>query len=341
MNTDPDRELREKTKEMLEKIQHFDIKQLSQEKRLGETYSFHEAIAPATRLIELYSRLPISILDDLPHDTLNNINNRANEDYNQFEAILKFDNTAPTAKGTHDSLTKTLINGYQNTFPILHPYISYSLSKTTDFKRLEREAQATLKSIRDQSQSNIKEMEQMKEQAISILKEVRKVAAEQGVTQQAIYFKESADKHDEEATKWQKRTIWVSVGLTLYALTTLFFHNFAWLKPADTYQAVHIAVSKVLVFAVISYMLYLFARIFLSHKHNSIIDRHRQNALMTYKALVEAAKDTPNKEIILVQAAACIFSPQGTGYTSDSMPQPPGAHSVVEFLSKPLKRNSE
>ena len=61
---------------------------------------------------------------------------------------------------------------------------------------------------------------------------------------------------------------------------------------------------------------------------------------MTYKALVEAAGNTPNREVILVQAAACIFSPQGTGYTHDDLPHPPGAQSVVEFLTKPLKGGS-
>jgi hypothetical protein len=81
-------------------------------------------------------------------------------------------------------------------------------------------------------------------------------------------------------------------------------------------------------------MLYLCAKNFISHKHNAIINRHRQNALLTYTALVEAAGDTPNREVILVQAAACIFSPQGTGYTSESIPPPPGAQSVIEFFTR-------
>ena len=55
---------------------------------------------------------------------------------------------------------------------------------------------------------------------------------------------------------------------------------------------------------------FLFAKVFISHKHNAIVNRHRQNALLTYKALVEAAGDTPNREVIFVQAAACIFNPK-------------------------------
>jgi len=152
----------------------------------------------------------------------------------------------------------------------------------------------------------------------------------------SIYFAQSADDHETQANKWQKATIRVAIGLGIFAFLSFFFHKIPWLSPSNNYETVQFAISKVLVFAVISYMLYLCAKILISHKHNAIINSHRQNALLTYKALVEAAGDTPNREVILVQAAACIFGPQGTGYTSDSIPKPPGAQSVVEFLSRPL-----
>ena len=53
-------------------------------------------------------------------------------------------------------------------------------------------------------------------------------------------------------------------------------------------------------------MLYLATKNYLAHKHNAVINKHRQNALMTYKALVDAAKDATNKEVILMHASACI-----------------------------------
>jgi hypothetical protein len=62
-------------------------------------------------------------------------------------------------------------------------------------------------------------------------------------------------------------------------------------------------------------MLLLCARNFLSHKHNAIVNRHRQNALLTFNALVKAAGSEDRSDVILTYAAACIFSPQETGYT--------------------------
>jgi hypothetical protein len=82
-------------------------------------------------------------------------------------------------------------------------------------------------------------------------------------------------------------------------------------------------------------MLFLSARNFLNHKHNAIVNRHRQNALMTHRALIEAAGDHGIREAIMVQAAGCIFSPQNTGYTGGgSSGENPSPKSVVELLSR-------
>ncbi len=75
------------------------------------------------------------------------------------------------------------------------------------------------------------------------------------------------------------------------------------------------ALSKLLIFAVLAYMLLLCARNFLAHKHNSIVNKHRQNALLTFKALADAASKEDQRDVVLTYAAACIFSPQETGYT--------------------------
>lgn len=334
---DPDAQTREQARESLKRMQNFDVESLAREQDLGSRFHFREAVESASRLVDLYRRLPESVLADLPATPLQTIRDRANEHFNRFDEILKFDPAQQNAPQVRTSLINNLRTAYEPAFQALHPYISYSLQKTADFRRLESEARAALQTIRDEASKLTEALNKDKEAAGKILEEIRKTAAEQGVSQQAIYFKEAADQHESEAKRWQWTTVWIAVGLALYALLSTTFHKIPWLAPEDTYQAVQLAVSKVLVFAVISYVLYLAGRNFISHTHNTIINRHRQNALMTYKALVEAAGNTPNREVVLVQAAACIFSPQGTGYTHDNLPHPPGAQSVVEFLTKPLK----
>jgi hypothetical protein len=59
---------------------------------------------------------------------------------------------------------------------------------------------------------------------------------------------------------------------------------------------------------------------------------------MTFKALVAAAKDLPNKDVILTHASACIFSPQITGYSGAQPSEGPAAKSVVELLTNTMSR---
>ena len=328
----------DQAREALERMQLFDVSTLPRENELGKHFSFKGAVDPARRLLNLYKRLPLSVLDDLPRTHLDQIHNQAQQDYSRLEQILSFDPGQENASAAHAKLIDQLgESAYQNAFKVLHSLISYSLQKSADFQRLEGDARATFQNIKDEASEITKELTQTKEEAASILDETRKVAAEQGVSQQAVYFKESADAHETAAGDWQKYTIWTALVLAAYSAVSFTFHKISYFAPTDTYQTIQLAVSKVLVFGVISFILYLCARNFLSHKHNAIVDRHRQNALMTYRALVDAAGDTPNKEVILVQAAACIFGAQGTGYTRDSSPKPPGAQSVIEFMSQPLR----
>ncbi len=92
--------------------------------------------------------------------------------------------------------------------------------------------------------------------------------------------------------------------------------------------------SKVLIFGVIAYMLVLCARNFLSHKHNGIVNRHRQNALLTFKSLTDAASGEDRRDIVLTHAAACIFSPQDTGYTRGPSGQDNSPAKLFEVLPK-------
>ena len=99
--------------------------------------------------------------------------------------------------------------------------------------------------------------------------------------------------------------------------------------------AIQLGVSKILIVTVISFMLYLSARSYLSHKQNAIVNRYRQNSLLTYRALVDAAGSSENREVILTHAATCICGPQRTGYSQDSG-EATKASSVVEVFGKPL-----
>jgi hypothetical protein len=103
----------------------------------------------------------------------------------------------------------------------------------------------------------------------------------------------------------------------------------SFLSPENTFEMIQLSLSKVLVFGAISYMLILSARNFMAHKHNAVVNKHRQNALATFRALVDAATTSDRQDIVLAHAAECIFTGRDTAF---SKPSPQSANSSGTIL---------
>lgn len=326
----------EEAKASLSRMQGFNVDTLPRTDDLGSRLNFNEAVEPARQLIDLYKRLSVTALQDFPDNVLHVIRDSANNHYNIFSQILEFDPSQKDPNSMRTNLIKQVIDSYHPAFQSLHPYISYSLHRSADFQRLDSEARATLQAIEDKSNKLAESIAQHERDAKVALDEIRRVAAEEGVTKQASHFFAEYQHHVNEADKWQRYAVNLAIGLGAFAVISLFLHKISFLKPESTYDAVQLSISKILIFSVIAYMLFLSARNFLSHKHNAIVNKHRQNALMTHSALVEASGVEGVRDAVLLQAASCIFSPQATGYTSSSENESSGQKSIVEILSKPV-----
>lgn len=336
-NSDEEKELTllEKTQKTLEQIQTFNTKSLVREEELGKNLSFSEAVEPAKRIVNLFKQISINTLEDFPEEQLNILINQANKNLNLFDEIDSFTTEQPNPHETRNNLLNKLKNSYQNTFNKIYNLISYSTSKSADFKRLENEANEMMLSVKEQADVLKKELENKNKESENILENIRQVSAEHGVSQEAKYFKETAEKHETLAKSWKNNTYRLALILFIYAIMSFFLHKINYFKPEDSYDTIQLAVSKVLIFAVISYLLYLSARNFIANKHNAVINKHRQTALVTFKSLVDAAESIDNKEIILTHASSCIFSPQPTGYSKESSSSP-STKSVIELLAKPF-----
>lgn len=326
----------DETRNSLQRMQDFDAAELVQEAKLGGVKNFARVVDPANRLIQLYRRLSERALEDLSDTKLAEVRNRANADFNQLKQILDFDPDRTSAE--RDNLINAVIGAYGPTFDVLHPIVAYSLHRSADFQRLDSDARATLQGISDRASVVAQELEKTKQEAAGILLEVRKTAAESGVSQQAIYFKDSAEAHDQDAETWRQRVSTLAWTTGIFSFLSIFLHRIPWIRPESGYDAAQIAISKFLIFGVLSFVLYLTARNFLSHKHNAIVNRHRHHALLTYQALVNAAADSANRDIVLTHAAACIFSPQHSGYSAEGSQSAPSAKSVVELMGSSIAK---
>ncbi|HUW25798.1 MAG TPA: hypothetical protein VMW07_04630 [Gallionella sp.] len=320
----------------LERVQQFDAQSLGRERDLGKQMCFTEAIPFAASLIDLYKRISLSALNDFSDAQLNVIKGQADADFNIFQQILNFDATSGNAAATRTQLITSIKTRRDKLFDQIWQFIAYGVARNTDASALEVQARSTIQSIKDQAAKLTEQLNGAKSDADKALEAIRAVAAEQGVSQQASYFKDEAEQQESLAEKWLTRTYWSAAGVGAFAVISLFLHKWDWIKPEGTPEMLQLISSKILIFAVLGYLLLLAARNYSTHKHNAVVNRHRQNSLLTYRALVEAAGEGGTEDIVLAHAASCIFSPQETGF-SNTKNDSPGSKSVLELMTKTSK----
>lgn len=325
----------------LARIQSFDCKTLGREDDLGRQMNFLEAVGHAEAIVAIYKRIPMSALSDFSDNQLNSILAQANSDFNLFKQILEFHSASAEAANTRTNLLNTISTRRDQLFDQLWQYIAYGVSRVTDTSLLETQARATIQGIEDQAANLTGQLNKAKTDAENALSAIRAVASEQGVSQQAIYFKDEAAEQERLATTWLDYTYRFAAALGAFAVFSLFFHKIEWIKPTSYPETLQLVTSKVLIFAVLGYMLVLAARNYTTHKHNAVVNRHRQNALLTYRALVSAAEETGTQDIVLAHAASCIFSPQDTGFAQGKGENGGGSKAVLELLTKGAAKSGE
>lgn len=331
----------ESTREALNRIQQFDAKTLSREDDLGKQMSFSEAVQPAEALIDIYKRIPITALDDFSDTQLNVISGQAKADYNVFKQILDFNAQDANAATTRTNVLASLKTRRDALFDQLWQYVAYGVARITDTSLMETQARATIQTIKDESAKLTQQLIAAKDDADTALVAIRSVASEQGVSQQAAYFKKEAEDQEVLATTWLKYTYRFAGAVGAFAVFSLFLHKLEWIKPVDTAEVVQLVSSKILIFAVLAYLLLMAARNYATHKHNAVVNRHRQNALLTYRALVEATAGQGTEDFVLAHAASCIFSPQETGFTQGKGEQSSGSKSILELMTKSASKATE
>ena len=154
---------RNECKEALENIQQFDAESLARVSDLGAELNFQEVVPNATQLIKLYQQISLNVLNDLPLQQIAGVKKHALADLNRFEEVMNFSSAQNEALNVRNKLVEQIATSYQNAFNALHPIISYSTSKSADFKRLETEARAMLQTIENEAGTLTETLKQNKE----------------------------------------------------------------------------------------------------------------------------------------------------------------------------------
>jgi hypothetical protein len=318
-------------KNSLARVQDFDAAKLSRRAELGAARNFDEAVDPARTVIALYQRINADRLDIYSTSQLNQIRDTANSTYNIFDQIITFDG-ANAPNETRMSLIEQVKAQTRNLPDQLASLISYSVACTLDPTATQQQMRALTQGFSDERDKALREVGDIKSEVEEVLKRVRDAAAEQGVSTQSTHFKVIADAHDEKAKVWLKRAVLTGIGTLGFALVATFSYRIPWVAPKSNIEAAQLITSKLVILGILGYALITCVRSYLSQTHNAVVNRHRQNALLTYTAFVDAAPSSASRDIVLTHAAASVFSPQDTGFVRNE--EPAGGRSVLEMISK-------
>jgi type III secretory pathway component EscS len=282
---------------------------------LGPVLNFESGLTFFSRTLRLFHALNEANLDDISYQKLVQVRDRGNEALSVFNNIKGFSLTKYPSNPIQmrDQFINQVRDQYDSNFETVAPIVAFTVRKGTDFEKLEEQAKAALKRIDVASESHETALKEARNNAEQLVEEVRRIAAESGVAMHAIHFKDESDRHEASAKSWLKATIWLAVGTIVAAIVLLivYFKNLITLAPAQSLQVV---ISKIIIFSVLLSATLWAGKTYRAHRHNAVVNRHRQNALATFQAFAKAASDDQTKNAVLLQATQCIFSAQPTGY---------------------------
>lgn len=274
------------------------------------------------RLQDLYLRVDLEALPYLPVNHIDTLQVHTETSRRAFaEAVEIIGKVVRTITPGNDS---KIDDAYEASFNTIVTITSYQLS-SPNFGNLEKRAEETVARIETTAAKIIEDAKKASEKAESILQKVRETAVETGVTQHAGVFQDEANDSKKYA-KW-----WLAACLLPLAAFALFFAALTLPNTEKTGEVVLFVATRLAAFSVLAYALFFCVKNYAAHRHNYVVNKHRHNALRTYRALVESSVTGEMHDIVLMQAAKCIYEQRDSVYAKNDSGNntvnfsPPGA----------------
>lgn len=285
---------------------------------LGKELNFEPLIPAFGEVIRMCKLLETVVAADPPYGLLCQINNDLHHipGYNQIRSF-----------SIHVS------NPVNQRNQLIDSYKSHASGFTQQVAPIIASAQATA----SQNQSYSIQLKEAVDSATSAAKEVqellrttRESAQKVGVSRHAKHFAEQAKEHRRWAWGWLTATVLTTAvtGGVLYCNYVKTHEN---TSSLDTSQSLQLAIAKLAIFSVLVSSIIWCGRSYKAHRHNYVVNRHRQNALSSFETFAKSTNDDQTKNAVLLQATKCIFEPQTSGYmTSDS--DSGGTSQIIEIV---------
>lgn len=296
----------------LNEIFSMSIENLTREENLGSVFSFKEIEDYFVKIIELFKRVKEVNLKEAPYSLLVNYQKQLANAASLFAQARDFN---PTAVSNAADIRQQIINGirdqWDNYLTQSLPLLNIGLLTSNDLSVERSKMNQLISELQDERKAAKEEGEKKLKELNEIIDNAKSFATNAGVSKHSTLFAEESKFHETEAKKWLSytRNILIAIALTaiIFALLSLLITNNAHL--------IQFAVTKLVVLTVLFYGLALTNRNYRAHKHNAVMNKHRQNALSTFETFSNASgADNQTKNAVLLETTHAIFSNQQTGY---------------------------
>lgn len=327
-----DKAIRDALRTILRSLFAVTPKSLAREAELGTTLSFAEAIPYFERIINLFRKLEAISLDDVSYAAIQGIYNAANEAFSLFKSIQDFNPQQGNPSAARVGLINLARDQYESHYARLSPVLAFAARKESNFDELEQKARAAVETANKLTEEVIQKGKEFEGSATAALNKLQEVAAKSGIVHHAVNFKDQADEHLIAAHRWFWVTV-ILVAISGIAVWLLFIGPFRpIIKDVQFGEIIYSVTSRLIIFSIISFAIYWAAKNHGSHRHNYIVNKHRQNALVTFQTFIAAAgTDQGVKNAVLLQAGQAIYASQPTGY-SENIAAPVSPVSMVEVF---------
>jgi hypothetical protein len=150
------------------------------------------------------------------------------------------------------------------------------------------------------------------------LESIRSAAAEAGVSQNSVHFRNEASDHLTSSKNWLIAIATLSLLLVCFSLWGTKLLGWIGLEDpgssGDIILQIRFYLQKTVIIFVLIFALILATKNYNSARHNYVVNKHRSNSLSSFQAFVASASDEQTKNAVLLQATQSIFSHQPSGY---------------------------
>lgn len=319
------KELLKNIETSIEQFKSTNPEELMREKELGSSLSFKDSENIILNIIELFSQVKMDHLQMVPFLHLQEFHSYLLDALSLFSQMKEFDIKKGNPNQEKKQITQRLINSYETYYSKTIPILTNQTIFGNEISQTEKDlAQVVTESRRLKS-----EADNVYSEIKATLENAKEAVRDIGISKYTVIFQDEAKDYSRIARTW---LAWTFVCIFLVVAASLIFIVYFPTETNKTAIIVQYTISKLVVLSALFYAMALCNKNYRAHKHNELINKHRQNALSTFETFSNASgSDIQTKNAVLLEATRTIFSNQQTGYTSGNNDQEP-SNKIIEIF---------